>query len=79
MISDGKIRYLKWMDKRVVNMLSTHHDADMIDKERRTRARASGIEVIKKPRMIEDYNQHMGGIDKSDQQVKYYGYPHRLV
>ena len=27
--------------------------------------------------MIDDYNLHMGGVDKSDQLVLYYGYSHR--
>lgn len=78
-IYDGKIRCLKWMDKRLVNMLSTHHDASMVEKERRTKESENGVEIIQKPKMIEDYNKHMGGVDKSDQQVVYYGYPHRLV
>ena len=28
--------------------------------------------------MVDDYNTHMGGVDVSDQLVRYYGYPHRL-
>ena len=27
--------------------------------------------------MVEEYSQHMGGVDRSDQQVLYYGYAHR--
>ena len=49
MICDGKIRCLKWMDKRVVTMLSTYHDADTIEKELRTRTE-SGVEAVKKPK-----------------------------
>lgn len=41
----------------------------MVDKEIRMKASEIGLEIIKKPKMIEDYNQHMGGVDKSDQQV----------
>ena len=78
-ICDGKILCLKWKDKRVVNMLSTFHTDEIIDKRRRTRAAGSGIEVIKKPKMIDEYNTYMGGVDRSDQMVLYYGYSHRLV
>ena len=56
-----------------------YHGEDMVDKERRTRASESGMEIVKKPMMVEDYNMHMGGVDQSDQQMIYYGYPHRLV
>ena len=58
-------------------MLSTSHDGSMIEKTRRTKRSNTGTEKIKKPKMIEDYNTHMGGVDVSDQLVLYYGYPHR--
>ena len=57
---------LKWHDKRDVLMLSTYHDSAMMQKSRRSRAAAQGgIEEIEKPRVVEDYNLHMGGVDKS--------------
>ncbi len=43
-------------DKREVNMLSTFHSDSMIDK-RRSRTVSGGIETIRKPHMVEDYNQ----------------------
>ena len=57
--------FLKWKDKREVTMLSTFHDDTFIEKRRRTRLAHGGLEVIQKPRVVEDYNQHMGGVDKS--------------
>ncbi len=38
---------------------------------------SGGIETIRKPHMLENYNQHMGGVDMSDQYVLYYEYAHR--
>ena len=38
-----------------------------------------GTEVIKKPKVVEDYNQYVGGVDKSDQFVLHYGFAHRRV
>ena len=60
---------LKWKDKRVTSMLSIIHDDTMISKERRSRQAPGGVETIQKPLIIEDYNQYMGGVDKSDQLV----------
>ena len=56
-------------------MLSTFHDDSMVDKIRRKGA--GGVETIKKPRVVEDSNQHVNGVDRLDQMVLYYGYSHR--
>lgn len=77
MTSDNQVRCLKWHDKREVNMLSTYHSDDVIEKSRRSRHVGGGVETIKKPRMIEDYNNNMNGVDLNDQNIKYYGFPHR--
>ena len=60
-------------------MLSTFHTDEVFDKRRRTRRASSGIEIIKKPKIIDDYNIYMGGVDRSDQMVLYYSYSHRLA
>ena len=70
---------LKWQDKRSVVMLSTIHDDSWVTKRRRTRLVAGGIEEIEKPTMVEKYNMYMGGVDKGDQLISYYGFSHRTV
>ena len=70
---------LKWADKRQVSMLSTVHDDSMLTKTRRTRLVEGGREDVRKPVMIEQYNKYMGGVDKSDQLLSYYGLSHRTV
>ena len=70
---------LKWMDKRPVNMLSTVHDDSMVTKQRRTRHAPGGQEEIRKPSVVEEYNKYMGGVDKGDQLLSYYGFSHRTV
>ena len=62
---DGDLLALKWHDKRDVIMLSTYHSDEMVTKTRRSRAAKGGVEEIQKPQVVEDYNQHMGGVDQS--------------
>ena len=57
--------------------MSTFHDDSMVSKQRRTRNAVGSQEVISKPAVVEDYNQNMGGVDKSDQFVLYYGFAYR--
>ena len=70
---------LQWMDKRLVTMISTVHNDDMVSKRRRTKHATGGQEEIEKPKMVEEYNSYMGGVDKSDQLLSYYGFAHRSV
>ena len=59
--------FMKWKDKRDVLILSTFHDNTFIEKRRRTRLTEDGVEVILKPKVVEEYNLHMGGVDKGKQ------------
>ena len=52
-------------------MLSTFHNNETVDKERRSKNATGGLEVVKKPKMVEDYNKYMGGVDRNDQMVPY--------
>ena len=70
---------LKWQDKRPVNMLSTIHDDSRVTKSRRTRLVSGGIEEVQKPAMVDQYNTYMGGVDKGDQLMSYYGFSHRTI
>ena len=59
---DNSMLFIKWRDKRDVLMLSTFHDDTFIEKKRHTRH--TGVEVIQKLKVVEEYNLHMGGVDK---------------
>ena len=50
-------------------MLSTYHDDSMVTKSRRSHAAVGGTEDIEKPRVVEDYNRNMCGVDKSKFQL----------
>ena len=70
---------LQWQDKRLITMLTTIHENKMVNKKRRSRFGSSHEEDITKPLCIEDYNKHMGGVDKSDQLLSYYGFIHKTI
>ena len=60
-------------------MLTTIHDDCMTTKVCRTRRVQGGQEEIRKPVVVEQYNQFMGGVDRSDQLLSYYGFADRTV
>ena len=60
-------------------MISTIHDDTMINKTRRRRLANGGREEVMKPVMIEEYNRHMGGVDKADHMLSYYSFPLRTI
>ena len=64
--TDRGLLTLKGRDKRDVMMLSTYHTNRMVAKSRRSGAAEGGVEEIEKPEVVEEYNQHMGGVDLSE-------------
>ena len=70
---DDSLLFMKWKDKRDVLMLSTFHDNK---KRRRTRLAADGVETIQKPTVVEQYNLHMGCVDKGEYFTWLYMYIH---
>ena len=60
-------------------MLTTVHDDSVVTKQRRTRAVSGGVEEVRKPLVIERYNQFMIGVDVGDQLLSYYGFSHRTL
>ncbi|PNF14286.1 hypothetical protein B7P43_G07092, partial [Cryptotermes secundus] len=61
----GPITVLKWQDKKPVSVISTFHNAD-------TQTDIKRNKEIKKPKIIIDYNEMMGGVDLKDQLLQYY-------
>jgi hypothetical protein len=43
------------------------------------RLAAGGFEEIQKPLVVDQYNSFMGGVDRNDQLLSYYGFAHRTV
>lgn len=63
----------KWKDNRDVLYISTEFDNNIVEYENRRKR------VLHKPRAILEYNQHMGGIDKTDQMMSYYPFERKTL
>ena len=62
--TDGNgLMVLLWKDKKLVKMLTTKHTSSMEELPKRNRPDV----MIAKPSCIVNYNQGMGGVDRSDQ------------
>jgi len=66
--NNGTLLYLSWMDKKLVNMLSTFHDDLQVPT---TKISYQTGEPKIKTKAILDYNADMGAIDKSDMMLSY--------
>ncbi|GBM28228.1 PiggyBac transposable element-derived protein 4 [Araneus ventricosus] len=62
----GKVCLIKWMDKKAVSLLSTIHNPIMIE------VPSYKNEVRKKPKVVMEYNNTMGGVDRMDQHLTNY-------
>ena len=67
---------LKWADKCAIYMITTIHDAKMVDTGKR---HFNSNERLFKPEPVVQYISKMGGVDKRDQLMSYYSFLHRSV
>ena len=64
----GKALILKWKDKKNVTLISTIHNSEM------SAVQSSTGEKLK-PKIVIDYNDTMGGVDRADQNLACYAIP----
>ena len=67
---------LRWADKCTVYMITTIHDAKMVDTGKR---HFNSNERIFKPEPVVQYISKMQGVDKTDQLMSYYSFLCRSV
>ncbi|KAM6912008.1 piggyBac transposable element-derived protein 4-like isoform 2-T2 [Lycodopsis pacificus] len=81
-IRDGPIVYVKWMDTREVSVCSTIHTAHS-GKTVPRRVKQQDGSWTRAPvpcsTPVAEYNQHMGGVDRSDQLIQYYSAQHKTM
>jgi len=65
-----------WKDKRLVRMISTIHDATIVNTVRKDRKTNMDI---KKPYAVAQYNKFIEGIDGEDQYLSYYSVLRKTV
>ena len=69
---NGKVMVLSWKDKRIVTAISTKHNDSAVQITRRKSGGNGENEIVFKPNVIVDYNQHMSGVDHVNQMLAYY-------
>ena len=73
-IREASIVYCLWKDTKVVCVASTVHLGNSKHQVKRRLKTSTGLEevLVAIPDAIYDYNQHMGGVDLSDQLLQYF-------
>lgn len=62
----SKLFFTAWKDKRVVTMLSTMNKPEIVTTEKKC---YKTNEFKRKPNVVKDYNDNMGGVDLGDQMI----------
>ncbi|KAM9409505.1 piggyBac transposable element-derived protein 4-like [Pholidichthys leucotaenia] len=73
----NKLLACAWHDTKRVTMLSSIHANSCVRKRICTKGSATCFRDINKPVCVDSYNTYMGGVDRADQRMKTYLFPHR--
>ena len=65
-MQQGRMVAAKWQDKRTVNFLTTADDAGSFTQVKRKKKDGSSV-LVDCPTVVEEYNNHMNGVDHADQ------------
>ncbi|XP_060085361.1 piggyBac transposable element-derived protein 4-like, partial [Ylistrum balloti] len=76
---DGRFLYISFMDKRLVNVITTVHNGSTYTKRVRSRFHENHFREVEHPMAIQLYTKYMGGVDSADQQTQYCVTQHRML
>ncbi|KAF2886199.1 hypothetical protein ILUMI_19975 [Ignelater luminosus] len=66
----GKVAVMKWKDKKEICLLSSIYGVETVNVQNRG-------ETISKPKLVHEYNDTMGGVDRVDQHLADYTLPRK--
>lgn len=65
---------LRWVDSRIVSLISSYVGADPVSQARRWNRKEKKYEEIQRPAIVSEYNKFMGGIDLLNMCTSMYKY-----
>ncbi|CAH3983955.1 unnamed protein product [Pieris brassicae] len=68
----NKLSIVKWFDNKQVTLVSSFDDAYPVENIKRFRKEAKSRVDVKCPKILKDYNRHMGGVDLADMLIALY-------
>ena len=70
-VRDGHALFVQWHDLKVVSMISSYHKAtDFVMCTKHGRQHGEHVQIqLKQPKVVQDYNHGMGGVDVFDQRA----------
>lgn len=76
-MKSGSLVSCAWHDTKRLSLLSTVDNNLTVDKRIRAREGEDGYREVEKPVVAEKYNTFMCGVDRMDQKLGTYSYPHK--
>lgn len=68
----NKLSVVKWFDNKQVTLVSSYDDAYPVENIKRFSKEAKSRVDVKCPKIVKDYNRHMGGVDLADMLIALY-------
>lgn len=70
--ADGNICAVRWLDNKIISLLSTENGIEEMDECRRWSKSTKKKIMIPRPIIIKKYNMYMGGVDLTDRLIALY-------